>query len=123
VLKAESGAEAFRVLGRDAGIIAVVLPLVLQDGPADNLLRRARAAGTRADFIVLAPADRASERGALLAEGADEILEEPVDEERLLRKLAFLRDRRRLFDELCLVVRDASMLELFELVLRVARSR
>ena len=120
VLKAESGAEAFRVLGRDPSIVAAVLPLVLQDGPADNLLRRARAAGTRADFVVVAPADRASERGTLLADGADEILEEPVDEERLLRKLTFLRDRRALFDALGLVVRDTSMLELFERVLRVA---
>ncbi|MFN8177383.1 MAG: sigma-54 dependent transcriptional regulator [bacterium] len=120
VLKVESGAEAFRVLGRDPAIVAVVLPLALQDGPADNLLLRARAAGTRADFVVLAPPDRISERGSLLAEGAEEILDEPVDGDRVLRKLELLRDRRRLIDDLGMIVRDPVMLELFERILRVA---
>lgn len=120
VTKVESGAEAFRALTRDATLVAVVLPLTLPDGPASNLLLRARAAGTRADFVVLAPADRASDRGKLLAEGADEILEEPVDGDRLLRKLDLLRDRRRLIDELGLVVRDPAMFELLERILRVA---
>jgi DNA-binding NtrC family response regulator len=120
VLRVESGAEAFRAVGRDPRIVAVVLPLDLRDGPADNLLLRARAAGTRADFVVIAPEGRASERASLLAEGADEIFEEPIDPERVLRKLDLLRDRRRLVDDLDLVARDPVMLELFERVLRVA---
>jgi DNA-binding NtrC family response regulator len=120
VVRVESGAEAFRALGRDSGISAVVLPLTLRDGPADNLLRRAHAAGSLADFVVLAPADRLSEQGALLAEGADEVFDEPADPGRLLRKLNRLRERRRLIDDLGLVVRDPVMLELLERILRIA---
>ncbi len=119
--RVESGAEAFRALGRRPGPVAVVLPLALQDGPALNLLRRARAAGARADFVFLAPAsEQMSERAELLAEGAEEILEEPHDTDRIVRKLALLRDRRHLIDDLGLVVRDPAMLELFERILRVA---
>ncbi len=120
VLRVESGAEAFRVLGRDPAISVVVLPLQLRDGPAENALRRARAAGTRADSVVLAPPDRLAERAAILAAGADDILEDPVDVERLVKKLELLRDRRQLIDELGLVVRDPAVLELLERILRVA---
>ena len=120
VERVESGAEAFRLLGRDSTIVAVVLPLELRDGPAVNLLRRARASGARADFLVLAPAEGASERAELLSEGAEEILEEPHETDRILRKLVLLRDRRRLIDDLGLVIRDPAMFELFERILRVA---
>ena len=120
VERVESGAEAFRLLGRDATILTVVLPLELRDGPAVNLLRRARASGSRADFLVLAPAEGASARAGLLAEGAEEILEEPHETDRILRKLVLLRDRRRLIDDLGLIVRDPAMFELFERILRVA---
>jgi DNA-binding NtrC family response regulator len=120
VLRVESGAEAFRVLSRDPRVVVVVLPLQLRDGPADNLLLRARSAGNRADHVVLAPPDRLAERAALLAEGADEILEDPIDVDRAVRKLDLLRDRRLLIDDLGLVVRDPAMLELLERILRVA---
>jgi len=98
--------EAFRELGRSPGIIVVVLPVTLRDGPADNLLLRAQSAGSRADFVVLAPGDRPEDRAALLAEGADEVLDELPDPDRLVGKLGLLRDRRRLIDDLDLVVRD-----------------
>jgi DNA-binding NtrC family response regulator len=116
----ESAAEAFRSLQAETPV-AVVLPVQLQDGPADNLLLRARGAGTRADFVVLAPEPRGTdERASLLADGVDEVLEGPVDVERVLAKLDRLRDRRRLVDDLGMVVRDPAMLELFERILRVA---
>jgi DNA-binding NtrC family response regulator len=116
----ESGAEAFRCLGEDDGIFVVLLPNELRDGPADNLLRRARGGGTRADFVVLASGSGREQRASLLAEGADEILAEPIGRGRVLAKLDRLRDRRLLIDDLGLVVRDPVMLELFERILRVA---
>jgi len=119
VLRVESAAEAFRKLGQSAGVIAVVLPATLRDGPADNLLLRAKGAGTRADFVVLSPGGRPEDRAALLAEGAEEVLDEPVDPDRLVGKLALLRDRRHLIDDLDLIVRDPRMLELLERILRV----
>jgi DNA-binding NtrC family response regulator len=120
VRRVESAAEAFRVIQTDRPTV-VVLPIQLRDGPADNLLIRSRAAGTRADFVVVAPESGGSEeRASLLAEGVDEILEGPVDADRVLGKIDRLRDRRRLVDDLDLVVRDPVMLELFERILRVA---
>jgi DNA-binding NtrC family response regulator len=116
----ESGAEAFRTLQEDDSVIAVLLPALLRDGPADNLLLRARGAGTRADFVVIAGGAGREERASLLAEGADEVFEPPVDHDRLLGKLDRLRDRRRLIDDLGIVVRNPTMLELFERVLRIA---
>jgi DNA-binding NtrC family response regulator len=117
VLRVESGSEAFRALSQN-GITAVVMPVELRDGPAENLLVTARGTGTRADFVVLGSGRE--NRAALLAEGADEVLEPPVDLERILAKLARLRDRRRLIDDLGLVVRDPAMLEIFERILRIA---
>jgi DNA-binding NtrC family response regulator len=69
---------------------------------------------------VVTPPSRADERASLLAEGVEEIIEEPVDVPRLVAKLDLLRQRRRLIDDLGLVVRDSAMLELLERVLRVA---
>jgi DNA-binding NtrC family response regulator len=120
VLRVESAAEAFRTIQAEEPI-AVVLPVELRDGPAYNLLLRARGAGTRADFVVVTPEPRGTdERASLLADGVDEVLEGPVDAERVLAKLDRLRDRRRLVDDLGMVVRDPVMLELFERILRVA---
>ena len=113
--RVESAAEAFRSLQARAPV-AVVMPVQLQDGPAENLLLRARSAGTRADFVVVAPEPRGSgERATLLADGVDEVLEGPVDPERVLAKLERLRDRRALIDGLGVVVRDPVMLELFDI--------
>ena len=120
VERVESGAEAFRRLQRDEGFVVVVLPAELRDGPADNLLLKSRKAGTEADFVVVAPESSREIRASLLAEGADEILDESVDPGRLLGKLARLFDRRRLIDDLGMIVRDPHMLELFERILRVA---
>ena len=117
VKQVESGAEAFRALTGDPAVSVVVLPEVLRDGPADNLLRRSRSAGTQADFVVVAAALDQDHRASLLSEGVDEILDEPA---RVLGKLERLRDRRRLIDDLDLVVRDPVMLELLERILRVA---
>jgi DNA-binding NtrC family response regulator len=120
VTSVESGAEAFRALRDGDDVFAVVLPAELRDGPADNLLLRARAAGSRADFVVIAETARKESRAALLSEGAEEVLETPADPGRILAKLALLRDRRRLIDDLGIVVRNPAMLELFERALRIA---
>jgi DNA-binding NtrC family response regulator len=120
VTSVESGAEAFRALKDGDDVFAVVLPAELRDGPADNLLLRARGAGSRADFVVIADAARKEARAALLSEGAEEVLETPVDPARVLGKLELLRDRRRLIDGLGIVVRNPAMLELFERALRIA---
>ncbi|GJM43244.1 MAG: hypothetical protein DHS20C21_00860 [Gemmatimonadota bacterium] len=120
VSQVESGAEAFRVLAGPQAPSVVVLPLEMRDGPAENLLISAQREGTGADFLVVAPASSREERAALLADGAEEIFEEPVDLDRILAKLDLLRDRQQLIDELDLVVRDPQMLQLFERVLRVA---
>jgi DNA-binding NtrC family response regulator len=116
----ESGAEAFRALEPDRGPFVVVLPPEMRDGPAENLLRRTRRGDAVVDVIVASGSLSREERSRLLAEGAEEVFEEPLDLERITRKMAVLRDRRRLIDDLGLVVRDAGMLELFERLLRVA---
>ena len=119
VVQVESGAEAFRVLSsRD--VTAAVVPIQLRDGPAANLLVRSRAAGTRADFLVLGDGSQHADRASLLEEGADEIFDPPFDADRILGKLDRLRDRRVLIDDLGLIVRDPSMLEVFERILRIA---
>ena len=82
----ESGAEAFRDLQDHEDVIAVVLPAELRDGPADNLLLRARAAGAAAEFVVLADSADRQERASLLAEGAEEVLEMPAGPDRILAK-------------------------------------
>ncbi len=121
VVSVESAAEAHRQLGTgDDSPSVVVLPMELRDGPATNLLGRARRRGSGADFLVVTPPSRADERASLLADGVEEIVEEPVDADRLVAKLDLLRQRRRLIDDLGLVVRDGAMLELLERVLRVA---
>jgi DNA-binding NtrC family response regulator len=119
VTTVESGAEAFRAL-RDGDPVAAILPAELPDGPADNLLLRARDRGVRTDFIVIASSSGREERAALLAEGADEVFEPDVDPGRILGKLDLLRARRSLIDELGLVVRNPVMLELLERALRIA---
>jgi DNA-binding NtrC family response regulator len=119
VLQVESGAKAFRLLQTEDDLEAVVLSKGLDDVPPESLLRRARTTGTRADFLIVAGESR-EERAALLAEGAEEVFERPLDPERFLSKLELLRARRRLIDELGLVVRNPGMLELFERILRVA---
>ena len=119
VERVESGAEAYRTLQSDERFLVAVLPTKLRDGPADNLILKARRAGTRADFVLLGDVAR-EERAALLAEGAEEIFEPDVTRERLMGKLVLLRARRRLIDDLGIVVRDPVMLELFERVLRIA---
>jgi len=120
VTSVESGAEAFRALKEGDDVFAVVLPAELRDGPADNLLLRARGAGSRADFVVIADSAKKEARAALLSEGAEEVLEPPLDPERILAKLSLLRERRLLIDELGVVVRDPAMLELFERAIRIA---
>ncbi|MCA9751286.1 MAG: sigma-54-dependent Fis family transcriptional regulator [Gemmatimonadetes bacterium] len=117
--RVESGAEAFRRLSSDRDLFAVVLPREMRDGRAENLLVRARGLATRADFVVLGPPGRPEDRASLLADGADEVLELPIAPEQLVSKLTLLRDRRRLIDDLELVVRDPRMLELLERILRV----
>lgn len=124
VIQVESGAEAFRVLS-SKDVSAVVIPMQLRDGPAANLLVRSRAAGTRADFLVLSDGShhdgaQHGDRASLLGEGADEVFDPPFDADRILSKLDRLRDRRVLIDELGLIVRDPSMLEIFERILRIA---
>ncbi len=119
VRRVESGAEAFQFLS-GGDVTAAVMPAELRDGPVHNLLLRARATGTRADFVLIAPLGSRGERAALLQEGADEVFSLGVEPDRILSKLEQLRDRRRLIDDLGLVVRDPTMLELFERVLRVA---
>ncbi|MBZ0267154.1 sigma-54 dependent transcriptional regulator [bacterium] len=120
VTAVESGAEAFRALEPDGGPFVVVLPPEMRDGPAENLLRRVRRGDVVADLLVASGNLSREERSRLLAEGAEEVFEEPLDLDRITRKMAVLRDRRRLIDDLGLVVRDAGMLELFERLLRVA---
>ncbi len=119
VVSVESGAEAFRILAARDVTVALV-PVDLRDGPADNLLLRARSAGTRADFLLLGAGRSHDRRAAFLEEGADEIFDLPVDPERILAKLDRLRDRRRILDDLGLILRDPMMLELLERILRVA---
>lgn len=124
VVQVESGAEAFRALS-SKDVTAAVLPIQLRDGPAANLLVRSRAAGTRADFLVLSDGShhdgaQHGDRATLLEEGADEIFDPPFDGDRILAKLDRLRDRRVLIDELGFIVRDPSMLEIFERILRIA---
>jgi DNA-binding NtrC family response regulator len=124
VIQMESGAEAFKALS-SKDVTAVVLPIQLRDGPAANLLVRSRAAGTRADFLILGDGShhdgaQHGDRATLLEEGADEIFDPPLDPERIVAKLDRLRDRRLLIDDLGLIVRDPSMLEIFERILRIA---
>jgi DNA-binding NtrC family response regulator len=119
VLQVESGAKAFRMLQSKDDLEAVVLAKGVDDLPPESLLRRARTTGTRADFLIVG-GERREDRASLLAEGAEEVFERPLDRERFLSKLELLRARRRLIDDLGLVVRNPAMLELFERILRVA---
>lgn len=115
----QSAAEAFQVLARKEVVVAV-MPTQLPDGPADNLLLRARASGFRTDFVLLGSGQSRDERALLLDEGADEVFDPPADVGRILSRMQLLKDRRELIDGLGLVVHDPRMLELFERILRVA---
>jgi hypothetical protein len=94
VERVESGAEAYRALQSDPRLLVAVLPHELRDGPADNLIVKARRAGTRADFVLLGDVTR-EERAELLADGAEEIFDPQVSRERLIGKLVLLHQRSR----------------------------
>jgi two-component system response regulator QseB len=89
-----NGAYALSALERD-GFDAVILDLGLPGMDGLEVLRRARAAGSKCPVLVLSARDAAAQRVEGLDAGADDYLTKPFDAEELLARVRALQRRLR----------------------------
>ncbi|KAB2541730.1 diguanylate cyclase [Salipiger aestuarii] len=101
VLRAGSGADALRQMAREKPDL-VIVSADLPDMGGAELCRQMRAQGDAVEtpVVVVTPDNDRTERLALLAAGADEVLARPVDELVLLARLRSLLRSRNAEDEL-----------------------